>query len=97
MALTGSLQCIVAQECISSPAPAAKFHWEATNTYLPSRQRLLNDSCGSGSRCLPGDEGADGKSRSHLVPLLSPLALKNRPSGRALGEEGSTSNTLAFG
>lgn len=39
----------------------------------------------------------EGKSRSHLVPLLSPLALKNRPSGKALREEGSTSNALAFG
>lgn len=34
---TGSLQRIVAQGRVSSPAPAAKFHWEATNTYLPSR------------------------------------------------------------
>lgn len=37
MALTGSLQHIVAQGHISSPAPAAKFHWEATNAYSPSR------------------------------------------------------------
>lgn len=34
---TGSLQRIIAQGRVSSPAPAAKFRWEATNMYLPSR------------------------------------------------------------
>lgn len=34
---TGSLQHILAQGHVSSPAPAAKFRWEATDTYLPSR------------------------------------------------------------
>lgn len=89
---------------ISSTAPAAKFHWEATNTYLPSRRYSVM-AVGVAAAAFQVAEEQKGQIQESFFTTnpqeLTPWRCSGggrelRPFGEALGEEGSSSSELAF-